>query len=233
MDETNKPKTPEKPPREIKPVISRKPVKKENGFVTYIREFVNDDIPTIGRYMLDEVIVPTFINGIAQSLHTGISMFFRSGPTDYRGYYRGDTRGEWWNKEIKNDYSRYYRGDDRPYRPDNRPPWETPESDPYYRRGQKYSNAPLRDYLDYPIYNYAEAQNLLRTLREDISYYDKLSVADFYSRVDYKYPDAWEGNRSTLRDIGWFDLSTVRIETRSSRNGIVYYLTMPQAVDIR
>lgn len=230
MDGNDKKVTPE-PPRELKPVVHNKPAKKENAFIVYMRDFINDDLATIGKYMLDDVIVPTFINGIAQSLHTGISMFFRANPNDtYKGgYYRGYSDSPWWNSQIKNDYGRYYRGDDHPYRPNSVPPWE---EQPGARKG--YSDAPFYDYLEYPIDSFTEAQALLRTLREDISYYDKLTVANFYSRVGYLYPnDAWKDNHSTLHSIGWFDLSSVQVATKSTPRGIKYYLTMPKAVDIR
>ncbi len=229
MAEGKKPGTPGED-KSIKPVVTSKPPvrKKNNMFKEIVTDVINDDIPTIFEYIVRDVIVPTTVSCISQCAHTGISMFFKMDPgTSSRGYYRSDDSG-WWNAQIKNDYGRYYRGDDHPYRPGSTPPWEAAP-----QPGPRYSNSPMHDYLDYPIGSYNDAQRVLQQMRDWLTDYDAISVADFYKLVNYQYDGSWAINRSTLSDYGWFDISTVTIANRAYKGRVYYYLTMPNAVYIK
>lgn len=225
MEENKKPKIPSND--NIKSIVSKPPErKKSNPFGGFISDIITDDIPSIFEYIVRDVAIPTTVGCLQQSAHAFISMLFRMDPgTGYRtgGYYGAD---EYWNRSIKNDYSKYYRGDDRPLRPGAPPPWAEKKPDSGY-----FTN-PEHDYMDYPIRDYATAQQVLTQMRDTLSYYDAISVANFYKIVNYRYPDNWAHNKSTLHSMGWFDLSNVTIATRGTSRGVYYYLTLPQAVYI-
>ena len=227
MDENKTPSTPDT--NSIKPIVTGPPVrKKSNPFNGLINDIITDDIPSIFEYIVKDVAIPTTVGCVQQSLHTFISMLFKMDPTSgYRpgGYYGGSDG--WWNAQIKSDYGRYYRGDDHPVRPNSAPPWEKEQP------GSRYSDSPMYDYLAYPFNDLCTAQNVLAQMRDWLSYYDAISIANFYQLVHYRYPDSWAINRSTLEDYGWFDLSNVTIGTKGGRRGIYYYITLPKAVYIK
>lgn len=212
--------------KELKPIITEAPPKvKKSPMKTFMSELISDDISVIGEYLVHDVLVPTIQNTIVDAVCSSISMIFHQGNPG--PYYRNNRGGDYgsWNRQIKNDYGTYYRSGDRTYRPGYDSNMEQSQ-----RRYGRYSDAPMRDYLDYPIRDRFKAQQVLDTLRDRLDMYDTVSIAEFYQLVGYEYRDSWEYNRSTLSDYGWFSLDNVVIVSRGPN---VYSLTMPKAVYIK
>ena len=178
--------------------------------------FGKDKMHNIGDYVTNEIVVPTVKEMITTSLHTGIDMVFhRDGRYASRGGWNQPHRGTttYYNGHNYTRYSSpttYYSAP------------RTTQSPQANRYAQQHAPTDdLVDIQDRVVNNRDALVAILNNLREELSIYQYVTLADYY---DYA------GLPSTFTDqqVGWRDLSGAAV--RPVRGGWV--LDLPPVIQL-
>ena len=188
--------------QEIQPIKMKGGVKqKRQLFKTVKEEFISEDAPSIGEYILFDIFFPALKDMILDMSHSAIdiAMGGRGGYSRRRSYSRD------WDRDSYISYNRMYddrKGRRRTYDDDRRPS----------RRG--------RMDLDDLVFDYREdAEDCLDRMLDKIEDYGCVSVGYLYDILGRTvYGDF------TKEDWGWEDLSQARV--RKVRDG--YLLDLPR-----
>lgn len=154
---------------------------KENGLRRIRDEFINEDAPSVGEYILYDVFLPAVKDLILDIGHGAIDVAFGGTPGSYRrGYSR---RGD----RSYVSYDRMY--DDRDRRRDRREDRRT------------------RDRLEDLIFEYREdAEDVLDRMMDYLDRYDDVPVSYLYDLCGKTVPHDF-----TKDDWGWTNLSSAKV----------------------
>ena len=190
---------PERAERETaKPVIHGKIKKKSNIFRSVRDEFISEDAPSMGAYLVHDILFPALRDLINDICHGAVDAAFGGG-----GGYRGSRGRRGGGSYIS--YNRYY--DDRDRRKRDR------DDDRYESRRR---NLDLDDY----IFEYRDdAEDVLDRMCDYLEKYGDVPVSYFYDLCGETVPGNW-----TSDDWGWTNLSGARV--RGGRKG--YYIDLPK-----
>lgn len=182
------------------PLAMEGKVKQKRSLTKSIRdEFVDDEGPSIGEYILFDILVPAIRDMLADIGHSAIDMATggRGGGRRYSSYSRD-------RRDSYISYNRFY--DDRRGRRDR-------DDDRYERRRRS------RDLDDLIFESRRDAEDCLERLLDKIEDYGYVSVGYLYDILgETVYGDF------TKEDWGWEDLSAARV--RKVRGG--YLLDLPR-----
>ena len=180
----------EKVKGEVQPVIKGK-VSQRRSFAHGLRdEFISEDAPNVGSYILYDVLLPALGDLFLDVCHGSIDMIF------------GGNRG-YTNRRRYNSSDRSYISYDRMY-DDRRRPKRDRDEERYARR--------RRD-LDEFIFEYREdAEDVLDRMCDYIEKYGDVPVSYFYDLCGETVPGDF-----TSDDWGWTNLSQARVQR--GRNG--------------
>lgn len=187
-----------------KKMVSGTVVKQKKSLGTRLASllFDKEDVDSIGKLLLNEVVVPAVKNTLYEAITTGVStaLFGQSGaPVSRNTYNRTSSMGR--TNQYHQSYNRtnnYKRESvvDTSYR--------------YDRGGDGRSYVP-----DYVFANRHEALAVLDQMRDDISMYGSVSVLSYYDYIGME-------SRHTDNHYGWTDLT--RSGIKPTRNGFVMSL---------
>ena len=188
------------------PIEMKGKVRHKHSIMKSVRdEFVNEDAPSIGEYILLDIFFPALRDMISDMGHSTIDIMMGNS----RGRY---SRGYDYDRRRRSDsyvsYNRMYE-DRRPIRSRR----DRDDDDRYYTRRRG------RDLDDLIFEVRRDAESCLTSLLDILEEYGQVSVSDLYDILDETvYGDF------TKTDWGWEDLSTARI--RKVRDG--YLLDLPR-----
>lgn len=174
-----------------KPIIHGKVKKKGSIFKSVRDEFISEDAPSVGEYIVHDILIPALRDLLNDILHGSVDMAFGGGG--YRSS-RNRRNGSYIS------YNRYYDDRDRRRRD---------------RDDEKYeSRRRNRDLSDY-VFEYREdAEDVLDRMCDYLEKYGDVPVSYFYDLCGETVPGAW-----TSDDWGWTDLSGTRV--RNVRGGYI------------
>lgn len=153
---------PEKKP--LEKVVTGKVRTKKNEMRKLADIFIAEDIDTVKKYLLEDILVPTIRNTIVDMIINGAQIIFlgKAGGRTSRSI------------AERVSYSKCYKGDDRRF-DDPRP-------------------KPQASYDDITVDSRGEAEAVIDRMLEEIESYGMVSIADLYQLVgitpehtDYKY----------------------------------------------
>ena len=183
--------TVELPPKEApQPMKMRGRVSQKKSVFRDVRdEFISEDAPRVGGYILYDVLLPALKDLVLDILHGSIDMTIGGGRGGY-SYSRGG-RG---SSISYTPYNRYYYDDDRARRRSYRdePPRRSSRRD--------------RDPSGYTFDNEDDARDLLDYLCDYIDRYGEVPVSYFYDRIGETIPGDF-----TSDDYGWRNLSQAKV----------------------
>lgn len=185
-----------------KAITQATPVKK-NVWVRAFNSLVNEeDTHNLKNVLLQEVVVPAVKSIILDVVTTGITtaLYGRNAPQQSR-----TTQG------YRNTGRTNYQA---AYQPTQTTTRTQPKSYDSGRDGRTYVN-------EYVIANRHEAVMILDELKNSISMYGSVSVADYYDLIGH------DGNY-TDHNYGWIDLSRVNIT--GTRGGYLLHLPAVEAI---
>lgn len=200
----------EKP--ELEPLVDVQPKKYKKGLMERLVVAVigPDGLPSIGRRVNHEIIVPAVKDMLYETLTTGLHMAVFKGQDTGRGSskHTGSRNSvyESSRQAAPTQYTNRYRSANTQRTTVTR----EPEPSDMYRRNGGYVD-------QYLIKDRGVAQDILNAMLDRLSTYKQVSVADYYQMMEV--PSVW-----TDSDIGWTDL-------RSARIGVVrggYVLELPR-----
>ena len=177
----------------VKPVIHGKVKKKTSIFKSVRDEFISEDAPSVGEYIVHDILIPALRDLLNDILHGSVDMAFGGGG--YRS-----SRGRRGGSYIS--YNRYY--DDRDRRRRDR------DDERYESRRRN------RDFEDY-IFEYRDdAEDVLDRMCDYLEKYGDVPVSYFYDLCGETVPGAW-----TNDDWGWTDLSGTRVRNLRGKGYII------------
>lgn len=179
-----------------KKVIEGEVITKEKSLGSkFVESFFGGDLRTAASYILYDVAFPSIKRAISDMFADGIEMLLFGTARSGRSGRKEQTR-------EKVSYSSYFKSDSR--------------------SGSVRSDASSRyDYRDIVLRSRGEAEEVLDVLREIISEYDQVTVADLYDAVGIT-------GEFTDNKYGWTNLSGARV--RLIRDG--YLLDLPRAKEL-
>lgn len=176
----------------VKTVIHGKVKKKSSIFRSVKDEFISEDAPSMGEYLVHDILFPALRDLINDICHGAIDAAFGGG-----GNYRSrSSRGG--GSYIT--YNRYY--DDRHRRKRDR------DDDRYEVRKRN------RDLDDYVFELRGDAEDVLDRMCDYLERYDSVPVSYFYDLCGETVPGDWVSD-----DWGWTNLSGVKV--RGVRGGYI------------
>ena len=179
--------------------------RKGNIFRVAKDEFISEDAPNVGSYILYDLLLPALKDLILDIAHGSIDMAMGGGGSGYRSRRAyGRDRG---SSYIS--YDRYY--DDRDYR---RRRDRDDDDFRVRRRGD-------RDLSEFVFDNQDDAKDCLDRMCDQIEQYGDVSVAYFYDICGATVPGDF-----TKDDWGWRNLSQARV-CGNNRRG--WYIDFPRA----
>lgn len=167
---------------DVKPVVRGRVRKKSSIFKT-VGNYIEDDMPTIGDSILNELIIPSVLDLLADICHGAIDGIFKS---DGRGYYRRN-RG----RDSYISYNRMY--DDRRRSRRDR------EEERYEERRR---NRDIYYEFDYK----EDADDVLDRMCDYLERFPDVPVSYFFDLIGETIPGCF-----TDDDWGWTDLSGVKV----------------------
>lgn len=167
-------------------------------------EFISEDAPNVGSYILYDLLLPALKDLILDIAHGSIDMAMGGGGgyRSRRGGYRDSRRDSYIS------YDRYY--DDRPTRRRDR-------DDDMYRRRRRGE----RDLSEFTFEYADDAQDALDRMCDQIEEYGDVSVAYFYDICGETVPGDF-----TKDDWGWTNLAMAKVRGDRRRG---YYIDFPRA----
>ena len=190
---------------EVKPIVKGKVTRKPSFGHGLRDEFISEDAPNVGSYILYDVLIPALGDLLRDIAHGSIDMVFGGGRGGYarRSGYRPS------NDRSYISYNRMY--DDR-----NRSKRDRDEERYSRRRGH-------RD-LDEFTFEYREdAEDVLDRMCDYIERYGDVPVSYFYDLCGETVPGDF-----TADDWGWVNLSQARVT--HGRRG--YFIDFPRAREL-
>ena len=190
----------ERPKKEHERPIVRGSVKKKSSIFKSVRdEFISEDAPTMGEYLVHDILFPALRDLINDICHGAVDAAFGGGGSRYRD--RDRRRG---GSYIS--YNRYY--DDRTSRSRRD------------RDDERYEAKRMNRDVSEFIFEYRDdAEDVLDRMCDKIEDYGEVTLAYFYDITGQTIPGAW-----TADDWGWTNLSGARV--RGVRKG--YILDLPR-----
>ena len=165
-------------------------------------EFISEDAPSVGNYIVWDVLVPSLRDMLGDILHGSIDVAFGTG----RGYSRSRSRRR---DDTYVMYNRMY--DDRSRR--RRRDYDDYDDD-YYPRSRR-----REDPADIGFGCKEDADDILEMMLSYLERYDEVPVSYFYDKIGRTIP----GN-FTDEDWGWTDLSRVKVVPHRGR----WYIDFPK-----
>ena len=162
-------------------------------------EFISEDAPTVGSYLLYDILLPALRDLVSDIGHGALDMAMGTDNRRYRS--RGRSRRD---DRTYISYDRYW--DYEP--PRSRRSRYDDEDDDY--RGFRRSNRRVpssEDLAEFIFDSKKEAEDLLREMDEQIDRYDNVSVGYFLGRIRQDMPGDW-----AVENWGWFNLDTAKIK---------------------
>ena len=186
--------------RVVDPIKMRGKAKTKKSFLKDVRgEFVSEDAPNIGNYILYDILLPALRDMISDIGHGALDMAM---GTDTRRYARDRRRPG----DSYISYNRYY--DDRERRRRDR------DDDRYETRRRN------RD-IDDIIFDYREdAEDCLDRMCDYLERYDSVPVSYMFDICGMTVPGDF-----TKDDWGWYNLSTAKVKRHRSGG---YFIDLPK-----
>ena len=172
-------------PRSLKGTAHRK---KSSVFNDIKDEFISEDAPRVGSYILYDVLLPALKDLILDIAHGAIDMAMGGGG---RGYGRNNGR----SSISFTPYNRYYYDDDRAYRK------------PYGRaRDEGRRNRRDPDPSSYTFRRKKDADDMLDYLCDCIDQYGEVEVGRFFDELGEDVSGMWN-----TEQIGWRSLGSAKV----------------------
>ena len=192
-------------PKVEKPIIKGSVKKKSSIFRSVKDEFISEDAPTVGSYILYDILLPALRDLISDIGHGALDMAM---GTDTRGraYGRRDRRGM---GSSYISYNRYY--DDRERRKRDR------DEERYESRRRN------RDFDEFVFQYREDAEDVLDRMCDYLERFGDVPVSYFYDLCGETVPGDW-----TSDDWGWTNLAGTRV--RSIHRG--YIIDLPKVKPI-
>jgi hypothetical protein len=161
-------------------------------------EFISEDAPSVGSYILYDILLPALRDLVSDIGHGALDMAM---GTDGRRY-RRNRRGR---DETYISYDRYWDYD-RPSRR-GRSRYDDDEDD-YRGRRRSSRRVPSNEDLDEFVFDSKEkARHLLDEMQDRIDKYDDVSVGYFLDRIGESIPGDFVSD-----DWGWYNLDNAKIK---------------------
>lgn len=161
-------------------------------------EFISEDAPSVGSYILYDILLPALRDLVSDIGHGALDMAM---GTDGRRY-RRNRRGR---DETYISYDRYWDYD-RPSRR-GRSRYDDDEDD-YRGRRRSSRRVPSNEDLDEFVFDSKEkARRLLDEMQDRIDKYDDVSVGYFLDRIGESIPGDFVSD-----DWGWYNLDNAKIK---------------------
>lgn len=171
------------PPMKMRGKVSHK----RSVFSDVKNEFISEDAPRVGSYILYDVLLPALKDLILDIAHGSIDMAMGGGGRGYGGYGRSRSSISF------TPYNRYYYDDDRSSRRS-------------YRDEPRRSSRRDRDPSGFTFEDKDDATDLLDFLCDYIDRYGQVEVARFYDKIGETIPGDF-----TSEDYGWRNLSQAKV----------------------
>lgn len=189
------------PPKEAPMKMRGKVSRRKNIFNDVKDEFISEDAPRVGSYILYDVLLPALKDLILDIAHGSIDMAMGGGGRGYGGYRR--------NSNISyTPYNRYYYDDDRSSRRS-------------YRDEPRRHSRRDRDPSGFTFQDKDDASDLLDFLCDYIDRYGEVPVSIFYDKIGETIPGDF-----TSEDYGWRNLSQARVMPAGRGE---WYINFPRA----
>lgn len=191
-------------PKVEKPVVRGSVRRKSSIFRSVKDEFISEDAPSVGSYILYDILLPALKDLISDIGHGALDMAMGTDSRG-RGYgRRGDRRG---GSYIS--YNRYY--DDRDRRKRDR------DDERYEVRRRN------RDFDEFVFQYREDAEDVLDRMCDYLERFGDVPVSYFYDLCGETVPGDW-----TSDDWGWTNLAGARV--RSVHRG--YVIDLPKVKPI-
>lgn len=183
----------EKPVSDQKEIIK---VKRKKSLWKEVKgEFISEDAPSVGSYLLYDILLPALRDLVSDIGHGALDMAM---GTDSRRYRRG---GRSRRDETYISYDRYW--DDRP-----RSRRRYDDDDDYVSRRRTSRRVPSNEDLDEFVFPGKEkARRLLDEMRDHIDEYGDVSVAYLLGRIGEDIPGDF-----VTEDWGWYNLDSAKLK---------------------
>ena len=159
-------------------------------------EFISEDAPSVGTYLLYDILLPALRDLVSDIGHGALDMAMGTDGRRYRGRSRRDDRS----------YISYDRYWDRES-PRRRARWEDDDDD-YRGRRRTNRRVPSNEDLDEFIFDSKDkARRLLEEMQDHIEEYDDVSVGYFLDRIGESIPGDFISD-----DWGWYNLNNAKIK---------------------
>lgn len=159
-------------------------------------EFISEDAPSVGGYILYDILLPALRDLVSDIGHGALDMAmgtdgrrFRRGRREDRTYISYD---RYWDRESPRRRSRWDEDDDEDYRSRRRSSRRTP------------SNEDLDDFV---FDTKKQAIKILTEMQDRIEKYDDVSVGFFLDRIGESIPGDF-----VSEDWGWYNLDNAKIK---------------------
>lgn len=189
---------------EVQPIVKGKVTRKHTFGHSLRDEFISEDAPNVGSYILYDILFPALGDMFRDIAHGSIDMIFGGGG---RGY---SSRGSRYHQDRSYiSYNRMY--DDR------RRPKRDRDEERYVRRRAD------RDLDEFTFEFREDAEDVLDRMCDYIERYGDVPVSYFYDLCGETVPGDF-----TSDDWGWTNLSQARVS--HGRRG--YYIDFPRAREL-
>ncbi len=180
-------------------------VKQKSEGKKFVESFVEEDAHSIGTYVKEEILIPTFKDLISSIITNSIEMLLYGNSARPRGHSGGGYT----------NYNRVYDRDVRNYSGSRRLSESSSSRRTVSPRGKYYIK-------DLGFDSRADADAVLDALLDHLQEYDQVTVGDYYSACDVT-PE-WTDFR-----YGWDSLNSARVER--SRGEYIIVLPRPISLD--
>lgn len=180
--------------------VAKGPVKTKTNEVRKLADiFISEDIANVKNYIFMDVLVPAIKKAIYDIVTNGIDMFL----------YGGTGKGKTSSNAPKVSYRNYYD--------------QKNNNNSGYRGSENTKSHNGFDYEDIVFSNRGDAELVKQQMRDVISRYGVVTIADMYEMADPNLTAPY-----TSHKYGWMDVSSA--EAVRVRDG--YILKLPRAVPI-
>lgn len=191
------------------PAVRGRVKKRSSIFRSVKDEFISEDAPSIGSYLLYDILLPALKDLVLDIGHGAIDSAFGG---DGRGYYGGSRRGRRRGRDSHIAYERMY---DDPRR--RRRSRDDDDDEPRRRRsGQIYFD-------EYLFETRGDAEDVLYFLCDEIQEFGDCPVSRFFDKRGETIP----GN-FTEDDWGWTDLSGTKIKRIRCDGELWWWIDLPR-----
>lgn len=182
-------------PKEKSDII---PVRKKRSMWKEVKhEFISEDAPSVGTYILYDILLPALRDMISDIGHGALDMAM---GTDNRRSYGSRRRRD---DRSFYDYDRYW---DRPNGSRKRGRYD--DDDDYRDRRRNNRRVPSNEDLDDFVFDSKkQAVKVLNEMQDRIDRYDDVSVGFFLDRIGESIPGDFVSD-----DWGWYNLDSAKIK---------------------